>query len=125
MISRILVVREQSFTLLQALRAEATMTGSGTKSMAQRSAMPFLISQPSMSALSKYATYLASNSASDSAPPPDISLTWLTRLGLTMVGFTAALREVAVTLLIRRNIAFSLVELNQANISLVSHLRTS
>ena len=72
------VVREKSFTLLQARRAAATMLqdggikdqvltgrrgtwrdptepyiGSGTRSMAQRSAIPFLTSQPSMSALLK------------------------------------------------------------------------
>ena len=34
------MVREKSLTLLQALKAEAMMGGSGTKSMAQRSPMP-------------------------------------------------------------------------------------
>ena len=37
-----LVVREKSLTLLQALRAEAMMGGSGTKSIAQRSPIPWL-----------------------------------------------------------------------------------
>ena len=49
--SRILVVREKSSILLQALRAAATTLGSGTRSMATRSAIPFLSSQPSRSAL--------------------------------------------------------------------------
>ena len=39
--------------------------------------LTFLISQPSMSFLSKYAMYLASNSASLSArSPPDMALVW-------------------------------------------------
>ena len=59
-----LVVREKSLTLLQALRAAATISGSGTRSMATRSAIPFLISQPSMSGLLKYSTYFLSNSSS-------------------------------------------------------------
>ena len=37
-----LVVREKSLTLLQALRAEAMIGGSGTKSIAQRSPIPWL-----------------------------------------------------------------------------------
>ena len=48
-----LVVREKSLTRLQALRAAATISGSGTRSMATRSAIPFLISQPSISGLLK------------------------------------------------------------------------
>ena len=40
-VSRYLVVSEKSLTLLQALRAEAMMGGSGTKSMAQRSPIPW------------------------------------------------------------------------------------
>merc|ERR1719284_1463241 len=96
-ISSILVVREKSFTLRQARRAAARMVGSGTRSMATRSAIPFLISQPSMSFLSKYAMYLASNSASLSTFPPDIILTWLTRPGLATLDLVAALKLVLAT----------------------------
>merc|ERR1719284_1660054 len=81
-ISSILVVREKSLTLLQALRAAARMVGSGTRSIATRSALPFLISQPSMSFLSKYAMYLASNSASLSTRAPDLTPLLVTALML-------------------------------------------